>query len=250
MKYAQYLMIKKKEIENDFVSEWVKSKKFRFSYKLKNMDIKISVIIYNFFSKEIYEKQINNLNLDSKSVNFGNKKGIMELYGYSISGTLNKLDLINSVHHEICHLFQYQEGKKNNFREGKLYFKVKYLLGSNDETKRMIANSLYYSFEPEQDAFVNGLYAELKQYSEYLDIDTVKEKTNLFQMIYKMLETVELIENIDEQVINENFGITKKRCINIIKKGVKRLETKICKIITKLYGDYNIHESMIMNVRF
>lgn len=241
---------RKNENENNFVTDGVRSKKFNISYKLKNMNIRISVLIYNFFNKEIFDKEKNNLDLSSRSVNFGKKEGIIELCGYSISGTLNKNDLINSVHHEINHLFQYQEGKKSNFRECKLYFKVKYLLNSNDETKKIIANSLYYSFEDEQDAFINGMYAELKQYNERLDIDTIKENSELYQVIYKMLDTIDLIKSIDDEYIIQSFGITKKRCVSIIKNGVQRLENKIGKIITKLYGDYNIHESMIMNARF
>ena len=250
MKYVPFLIIKKNEIEKNFVADGVRNKKFNLIYKLKNMNIRINVLIYNFFDKKIFEKEKNNFDLSSRSVNFGKKDGIIELCGYSISGTLNKNDLINSVHHEINHLFQYQEGKKSNFRESKLYFIVKYLLNSNDETKKMIANSLYYSFEDEQDAFVNGMYADLKQYDEPLDIDAIKENSELYQVIYKMLETIELIKNIDDEYIIQNFRITKKRCISIIKNGVQRLENKIGKIITKLYDDYNIHESMIMNVRF
>ena len=108
---------KKNEIENNFVTDGVRNKKFNLIYKLKNMNIRINVLIYNFFDKKIFEKEKNNFDLSSRSVNFGKKDGIIELCGYSISGTLNKNDLINSVHHEINHLFQYQEGKKSNFRE-------------------------------------------------------------------------------------------------------------------------------------
>jgi hypothetical protein len=87
----------------------------------------------------------------------------------------------------------------------------------------------------EQDSFVNGYYAYLKQNN--IDLDSVyyhfpNDKNNPYGLFLTFCGYFNRIQYTDEH-IREIFGITKKQFLKLVDKADKRLRNKTMKVVAK-----------------
>ena len=141
---------------------------------------------------------------------------------FSICGTLQTEKAIETIQHEIEHIYQtFMMGK--NFGGDMMYAKIKTDLESYDETENKIGEMMYLSLKSEQEGFVNGLYAYMMDKMEpYSDDLLIKSETwQKFQLLKQYVSELENDENLKEKftVYFEKFGIT----INDLKQSIKNL---------------------------
>lgn len=240
-------LFSEKAIEkSEIVCDGVKKNNVNFIYNLNDIKIRFHVYIYNFYNKKIYDDKKNDIDLNSTTYFYNEKNVVVNIEGYSISGTINESDLSDTIQHEINHVFQKVQGKRSNIKKDILYSKVKNVFRvKTDKEINTIANSLYYSFDDEQDSFVNGLYAYLMSSGLMVSWDKIKKNTIVYKGMESMRESLKLLENIDEEKLKYYFGINKKECIKIIQKGIQRFQTKIGKVMIKHRKEMLIKECVI-----
>ena len=125
-----------------------------------NTTINIHYRLVNFKDKHFYEMAIDKLPSFPNSYN--KKTNTLSLDIISISGNIDQNTYVDTIQHEIEHMFQ--ENKRDKpFNEDALY-KMAMFLKTNfidDKVAYRIGDLLYFTRQCENDAYVNGLYSLL-----------------------------------------------------------------------------------------
>ena len=207
--------------------------------------MRFHVCIYNFYNKNIYNVKKDDIILNSTSYFDNNKSALLNIEGYSISGTIDEKELSDTIQHEINHIFQKIKGKKSNIKKDTLYYKIRSVFNiKTDEEINAIANALYYSFDDEQDSFVNGLYAYLMSNGLIVSWDKIKKNTLVYKGLESMKKSLIFLEKINNEKIKQYFGISRNKCISIIEKGMQRFQNKIGKVLIKHRKEMLVKENM------
>ena len=216
---------------------------------VNEIKLNFNIVLYNFKDKNFYDKFHEKIDFSSHNSNIGGRVVFITIKGYLISGNLNKEDISDSIQHGINHIFQDINGKVDNEKERKLYYLVLNKLNNKNNIISKLAYGLYYSFNSEQDSYVNGLYAYLMNKGLIVPWDDIKRDTDAYNAILGIKEAISLINdnNIDNTII-ENFSMNRKQMEKFLKNGLKRLEIKIGKVLIKHRKDYSLKEDSIKKI--
>ncbi len=239
------LFSEKTTIKKEKVCDGVNKNYVSFIHNLNGIKLRFHVYIYNFYNKDIYNEKKDDVILNSTSYFDNNKTALLNIGGYSISGTIDEKELSDTIQHEINHIFQKIKGKKSNIKKDTLYYKIRSIFSiETDEEINTIANALYYSFDDEQDSFVNGLYAYLMSSGLIVPWDKIKKNTLVYKGLESMKKSLIFLEKINDEKIKQYFGISKNKCISIIEKGMQRFQNKIGKVLIKHRKEMLVKENI------
>lgn len=146
---------------------------------------------YNYFSKEYYD--FANIDNYGWSVFINKRLSLMGLIIPCISGTIVKKDAMDSIQHELEHLYQ-QIMMGKIFKDSYKYANIKTNRNSNDEIVRKTAELVYGCIKSEQDGFINGLYAYLMAMPKMVSWETLKE-TPAWKLYSNIVETYNLYKD-------------------------------------------------------
>ena len=241
-----------KSVKSEKLPPDVSVKNCDMSYDFKNKKLLLSIICYNFKDNETYQKYQNYIDTTSK-VNCNKERFV---FGFikcvSVCGTVIKTDLQNTLIHELNHIYQTCMGSTKIINKNYHYLSIFQNLNNKDEMIRKLAQSLYYSYDFEQDGFVNELYTTLMNHHQIVDWNVIKN-TEIYNILHKMREMLKYVENnINDKKLNEilfnNFKLNTNRYIHRLTKGIKRLENKIGKVLIKHRKDKITNESIIKSI--
>lgn len=120
--------------------------------------------------------------------------GTIAVYGVAISGTIQKNALMDTIQHEVEHLYQQIMMGKEFGDEG--IGVITNSLSSKNKFVKTVALFLYMSLKSEQEGFANGLYAYCH------------ENFTAFPEKYKESPAYEMLQNLDKglELFKENIG--------------------------------------------
>ena len=126
---------------------------------LNNISFKAHYTCRNFLDKKI----VDDLDIDSLTEGgtvFFNKKWLwINVNIIAINGTVNKQEALNTIQHELEHVYQQlRSGKRIPGNDDK-YLKMKSDMECNDEARQKVGRLVYLCCKSEQEAFINGTYA-------------------------------------------------------------------------------------------
>lgn len=234
-----------KNIEKSIVESGVSEKKDNFQIEIANKKVFVQVHYYNFRDKTYY------LNFIKKSGPIGHSSlsndgrfNVILLNFYSISGYIDEKDLYDSIQHEVEHIFQQVKAKKT-FGKSDLYLYAYKNLSNEQLENRILALISYMSNKFEQDGYINGLYAFLKDnYKLMATRDDIKESpvySKLTDLIYakdfliKNKNNVKLKEEIE--YYQKNFNLNYNEFIRLVTSSINDITKKIGRTIIKFKND-------------
>lgn len=205
-------------------------------FMINNIKVSASITYRNFLSKDysiLYEMPyITN----GASFYVTNNLYFCFINVFAISGTIVKEKAMETIQHEIEHIYQQiQMGK--GFGSDSLYIKIKTDMESSDEDRNKIGKLFYYTLKYEQEGFCNGLYAYLmdvnQPYSDNLLIKTESWENYLFlkQTFNELKNNTALKTIFNEYFLN--YGIT----IKDIEKEINNYLHRIGRVIIKVKKD-------------
>lgn len=185
---------------------------------------------------------------------YNRKAHILDVSVDAVKGYIIPQTLYDTVQHELEHSFQ-EENIGSSFSDKPLYIIAKeFRKNSNTEAKKNVGEILYLTYQAEQDGFVNGLYALLKNNYEGSKIQTsyVFEMSDIYGVLERMAELqTYIVNNKDNKDLIEAIAELKKsshigysRLITIIDDAIKRLRKKIARVIFKAQKDTNYYNDM------
>lgn len=226
----------------ELIFDGVKKGTISFKHDIHGNNALITVYHYNFRDKEVFEQHKEEIDCyDGASMKSG-KMCWVNISCYSISGALQKHDAMETIQHEVEHIFQDSKGDKSVFNFNPHYSNAAQYIYSIDTIKRSLAQCVYLSFRFEQDAYTNGLYGYLKQKGNPIPNWSDIADSDAYMTLMKFENALAYIEeNKDnEELINEcreKYNMTPQHLINISKKSIKRLYTAFAKVLMKIRNE-------------
>lgn len=228
---------------------------YEFSFKkvFNEKKVLISVNYFNFKSwSDYYFKSKETIDCKyGTSQSDGDKMNFITVYCYGISGRLDKASTLDTIQHEVEHIFQAISGQKQiTIFDSNYSFAAQHLMDNENKILKLISSLVYYSYEYEQDAYVNGLYAMLMN-SEYPtpSWDEIKQ-SEAYTALKKLRTSISVYINPDEafkrkseDIARERFGMSLNSILKKAFQADSRLVKKIGKVLIKVKKDKKIHEN-------
>lgn len=225
-KIEEEVKIKTDVETSDFYSKWNNS----LTFDLFGGNVSCSITCYNFFTKEYYE--YSGVVSTGWSVYVSDKLFFMGLTIPMISGQIVKSNVIDTIQHELSHLFeQKMMGKK--YSDSNIYSFIKTNMESRNVIVSKTAQLMYGCIKSEQDSYVNGLYAYLMAKPEMPSMEIIK-KSECWILYEKMCSIYN--EFCDEQdFIKElkKYKMTPEKVMKLCDNFIK----KIGKVLVKVKQD-------------
>lgn len=169
-----------------------------------------------------------------------------------INNKIEESRLLDSISHEVEHIYQIQHRSKNitDFKTSHNLYKKAIELINNKENKgrtSMLSRIIYLSYWGEQDAYVNGLYAFLSKNVQ--TIDTLKfflEQSDAYKHLKFLIKCttifeIENLESDDWQLSFKRFKKTPKWFKTLLGRTIKRFRKKIGYVVSQFEKDkFNI----------
>lgn len=201
---------------------------------LKDVEFKVNYVYRNFLDKKIIE-HIDKDSLSNGGTVFLNKKFIIcNINLYGISGSINEEDAMDTIQHEIEHIYQQIMSNKRIPEDDFRYAKMRTDLESNDNIRNTIGRLVYLCYKSEQDAFINGTYAwcmtndALTEPYSYRNIKNCPsgklylEMKELYNIVFNDAKMTELIET--------EYNLTNEKILYSIKNFGKKLGKVLVKV--------------------
>lgn len=128
---------------------------------------------------------------------------------FGVSGTINQMEAMNTIQHEIEHLYQEIKSNKRIPSNDRLYAKMRTDLEFGDEKHKKIAKIIYLCFKSEQEGFVNGTYAWCMcqnfqappfSYKDILNSPVGKLYTELVNLYFELEENQEMMDILKKTI--------------------------------------------------
>lgn len=218
----------------------VKMQEFTCTGEILGKEIDVKVIHYNFGNHSYFEKYKDEIDFDEgRTICDGDRFNYIRMCCYSITGQLDSAAALDTIQHEVEHVYQGLMGSSLITTYNDLYTTAANNLNNKDERIRTLAFLIYNSQTFEIDAFVNGLYGFLMQQNGFIDYDTIC-KCPLYE---RLLTYRTLLSNVlddkekYEDVCRLMFRKTLYQIIKSALKGEKYMMNKIGKVIVKARKD-------------
>ena len=211
-------------------------KKTPLTFHIGDIKLSCNIIYRNFLSKD-YDV-LYKMPYVTNGESFRVSKNLYFLFinVLAISGTINKEKAMETIQHEIEHVYQ-QIKMGNGFGSESMYVKLKNDMESADENRVKVSKLIYYTIKSEQEAFANGLYAYFMDLNEPYSEEKLKESETWNNYVFIKDEINELEHNNEmKSVFNEyfcEFGLT----IKDVKREMGNFLHRIGKVIIKIQND-------------
>ena len=226
----------KQEVQQDETGNYYS---LSVSTELENIKVQWSVRANIVKDKDEYSrlKEVNSEMSEGRSYSDGRYLFFGWIEFYVVDNWLSALEVSDTIYHELTHLLKSLKAKKYIGNE-KLNSITNTEYNSKSGLEKVVAAIMYLSREDEQDAYINGLYAQLKQnfYNGDLDIrkafvnsalyGKLMEVQNSENEIRSNIGTKELGEIISRWNTNQTF-LTKRKLLSLAENIYPRMERKL-----------------------
>lgn len=226
----------KQEVQQDETGNYYS---LSVSTKLENIKVQWSVRANIVKDKDEYSrlKEVNSEMSEGRSYSDGRYLFFGWIEFYVVDNWLSALEVSDTIYHELTHLLKSLKAKKYIGNE-KLNSITNTEYNSKSGLEKAVAAIMYLSREDEQDAYINGLYAQLKQnfYNGDLDIRKTFVNSALYRKLMEVqnseneirsnIGTKELGEIISRWNTNQTF-LTKRKLLSLAENIYPRMERKL-----------------------
>ena len=202
--------------------------KLHIEFFFFNNKVSCDIDCYNYLTKDYYVST--KTDVDGWSVYLNKQLSLMGLVIPCISGTIVKTVAMDTIQHELEHLYQ-QILMHKMFKDGSKYAKIKTNMNSDNEIVKKTAELMYACVKSEQDGFINGLYARLMAMPEMVSWNVLKETTT-WKLYAKTVETFETYKD-NPLFINElkKYNVNQNKIIKAINNFIKKIGRAYIKAI-------------------
>lgn len=238
----EQILSKLKITNKKIIANGVGHKNFSSTKEIFGEKIHIIVNQFNFSDKGIYNGWVKKEGVkDSCSIDLDNRFFSLYIYIYSISGYIEKDQLIDSIFHELNHLFQ-QINAQKMYPNSQIYSKAYSNLKSNIKEKQIPAYIIYISQTSEQDSFANGLYGYLTQNMVIKPTINDISKSPAYERLTELKNDIKFIENNKDNklLINslKEYNLDIDYLLKIANNALNSFLRKIGKTIIKVKEDF------------
>ena len=204
---------------------------------LKDVEFDINYTYRNFLDKNLL-KHIDKSGLSEGGTVFLNKNFIIcNINLYGIGGSINEEDAMDTIQHEIEHIYQQIMSNKRIPGDDDRYAKMRTDLESNNEVRKTVGRLVYLCYKSEQDAFINGTYAwcmtndsttEPYSYRNIKNCPAGKlylEMKDLYEVVFNNMEM--------EKIITTEYGLNNEKVMF----SIKDFGRKLGKVLVKVNKD-------------
>lgn len=208
---------------------------------------------YNFQDANAYNKYKNKVPHRIKN-QYAYKSNVLDISIDAINGKIIPQTFVDSIQHEMEHAYQENEIGVSYADKGLYTIARDFRDPKNTEEKQNIGEFLYITYQAEQDAYVNGLYALLvHNYQTAKSLTSVVfRNSDVFGVIERIIE---LKKYFKENGSNPNLKsavqdlrrvshIGYSRLLTMADETVNRLCAKIARVIYKAQKDTNYYNDM------
>ena len=243
-----------KDRERQYIKEGIYKSKFVKDIEIWGYKVMVDISYIHFRNRNIFEREKDNIKHSTSIITFpGRNRSFIIITTYGVSGNVKLNDLSDSLQHEFNHLFQASKGSTTitNTSFKSLYNIVNNNLKSNNELLSKIAWSLYYSYDFEQDGFINGAYSFFMQDEKYPNWEEMRELP-LYNAILTLRNNLKYLKNREisreeDSLIKSAFNINYNYAIKFCERGLKRFVRKIYNVLRKIQKDKDIKVIGIVN---
>lgn len=242
-------LIKNNNFEDrEYVKDGIFKLKFSFNDEFLDRKILFTINYIHFKNKQLFDDNESKIDFSSTYTNFlGRNRVFVTLSCYGISGGVRTNEIADSIQHELNHIYQEICGSKgiNNFSYDFIYNRAISRLNSKDELIKKCAWLIYFSYDFEQDGYLNGMYAYFMSDEEKLpNWDEIREMS-----IYKCVKTIREnlrwlkkynITNEERGYLKKEFNISFERLLKFGERGLKRIVRKMANVLEKIKKDKGI----------
>lgn len=210
---------------------------------------------YDFFNEECFKKQ--RYDFIEAYCSFSEEDGgLINITFPMVSGrVVLEPQIKDALHHEMEHLFQGTKGSQKVINPNADYQQAKQTMYSSDEDTSDLGLLMYFFDTSEQDAFMNGLYAQLMAQEKpmiKISWEFIKN-TEIYYFLTRIREIKKRLEYSDktlEDKCRHYFKRTAKAMFKIAKIVEVRILKKLGKVLAKYHKDirlkYPIKESIVV----
>lgn len=208
---------------------------------MDNRPITINYTLYNFIDRFYKDKAMPKI----KNINDNNGFDTINITMISINNYIDTTTYQDTVFHELEHIFQQKKAGKP-FKNFDLYDHALYIRKNTKENSmpHALAECIYLGQPFEQDDYINGMYADLKEKAKtYRDVRKLIYTTEAYQAMSMFKLYIHIIKKYKtdaERMWNMhfgNFGVSFEAFYNNLDKSLNRFITKIGKVIVKTEKD-------------
>lgn len=198
--------------------------------------IKIKYHYYNFTSSEAFKLKANKVNYVFRAIN----DNAIELTVYAICGTIEKINLLDGLTHELEHLYQYNKANKV-FSANDIYI---YALKLKKECEKWtlpycIGDAIYISRRYERDAYINSLYTILMNCEFPSDFDIALHNSDVYNALQRLKFYLKELKHCKTfPTYLQNIGYTHHKFIKECSKAIDYLQRKIARVYNKALDDF------------
>ena len=204
--------------------------------------ILFTIVSYNFSNKQEY------LDLkDNYIINYGNSStdgkryDWLTIYTYTISGRLHKPSFINTLGHELSHLFKQGMAVKTIPKNDKKYLRAITDLHSTNDIEKDVAKVIYYSEKLEQEGFANGLYYQFKEANNGMpswETFSNTDEWNVYKEVNKIIANLKQQPEQVQYILNNRYGGMKfTTLIRLAETAMRQFKKCLLKILWKCHED-------------
>lgn len=230
-----------------------------FSTIIYGERVRIFINLYKFASKKAFETYEDDVDYIGASCIYNKVFKWVTINIPMISGQIAFMnDVRDEIQHELEHLYQGKHGASGISDSDDVYNRARDLAIHPSEKVALIARAIYISYDYEQDAYVNGLYAYLMGLEEpmpKIKWDVI-QKTGAYCLLSQLRRALELLENPTNEVKSICLTYFKKAPYILYKIGKSaefRFVRKIGKVLAKYHKDirekYNIQEHSFTKIK-
>lgn len=126
---------------------------------LDNINFKVNYICRNFSDKKLIEDFDIAALTEGGSVFLNKSFVFVNVNLIAFNGTVDSKEALNTIQHEIEHIYQQLKANKRIPSDDLKYAKMKTDLEGDDEMRKNVARLVYLCYKSEQEGFINGTYA-------------------------------------------------------------------------------------------
>lgn len=208
---------------------------------------KIGFRIYNFKTQESYDRLKYEIDCDraNSMCNVNRKLCFINVSVHAVENRIDYAQLHDSIQHEVEHIFQTLKGSRALTVPDDKYMSAVTNIYSENKGLKYIANAIYYSYDYEQDAFVNGLYGYLMDSESPIPQWSDITESDAYVAVEMLRKSIRVLtknrQKLAERCMNV-FGISIDDVISNAVSAERRLLGKIGKVLIKVRNDKALNE--------
>ena len=201
---------------------------------LHGVNFKVNYVCRNFSNKDLVENFDIDALTEGGSVFLDKRFVFVNVNLIAFNGSVDNKEALNTIQHEIEHIYQQIRANKRIPSDDLKYAKMKTDLEGNDENRRYVARLVYLCYKSEQEGFINGTYAWCMtndamtppyNYSNIKNSPAGKLYTEMQELNEKVFNNQQMIEII----VNE-YNLNQNQVNKMLKEFARRLGKVLVKV--------------------